>query len=243
VRVYEERTYRKLVAPEGLKSFPVQLKDSDLLISAERDLTKEASEALEKYRSQIEDYIVQDPKFKITLSPYKVKADAPEIVRKMAQAGFKAGVGPMAAVAGVVSQFIANELKKYSKEIIIENGGDIFIISNKPHTIAIFAGDNNPFSMKLGLSLKPYPEGAGICTSSGTVGPSLSFGKADSVTIISADAALADACATAIGNIVKTKDDIKEGLEVATSIEEIEGALIIVEDKLGAWGSVKLEEV
>ncbi|MGZ3604978.1 MAG: UPF0280 family protein, partial [Thermodesulfobacteriota bacterium] len=81
------------------------------------------------------------------------------------------------------------------------------------------------------------------CTSSGTVGPSLSFGKADAVCILSKSAALADAAATAVGNVVKEKKDIELGLEMGKEIAGILGTLIIVEEKMGVWGTIKLAQL
>ena len=86
----------------------------------------------------------------------------------------------------------------------------------------------------------PAEKGLGVCTSSGTVSHSLSFGKADAALIISFDAALADAAATAAGNAVKNKDYIEKGINLAKSIDGVKGVLIIVGDKMGTWGEIKL---
>jgi hypothetical protein len=94
--------------------------------------------------------------------------------------------------------------------------------------------------MKIGIVIEPGETPLGICTSSGTVGHSLSFGKSDAVCVLSKSAALADAAATAVGNIVREKKDIERGLERGKEIEGVSGVLIIVGEKMGAWGDIHL---
>jgi ApbE superfamily uncharacterized protein (UPF0280 family) len=122
----------------------------------------------------------------------------------MAEAASIAGVGPMAAVAGAVASFLGQVLGSCSREVIVENGGDIYLRSAHERVVAVFAGDS-PFSYKIGLRVKPEDTPAGICTSSGTVGHSLSFGNADAVVIKGESAILADAVATQAGNLIKSK--------------------------------------
>ena len=103
-----------------------------------------------------------------------------------------AGVGPMAAVAGALAEQVGQRLLKSTSEVIIENGGDIFIGARQILTVGVYAG-GSPLSLKLGLRIDPAKGIRGICTSSGTVGHSLSFGKADAVCVLSDSCALADA--------------------------------------------------
>jgi ApbE superfamily uncharacterized protein (UPF0280 family) len=130
-------------------------------------------------------------------------------------------------------------LLKFSEQIIVENGGDIFIKTSKQRKLGIYAG-NSPFTGKMALSVEAAQTPLGICTSSGTVGPSLSFGKADAVIIFSKSTSLADAVATATGNIVSKPDDIEKGIEFAKSIDGIEGTVIIVGSLCGAWGEIAM---
>ena len=130
----------------------------------------------------------------------------------MAQVGQQTGVGPMAAVAGAMAELIGKKLLDYSPEVIVENGGDIFMKISRRRRIGIFAG-NSPFTDKLALELEPEETPLGICTSSGTVGPSLSLGTTDATIVASTSAALADAAATAVGNLVKTADDLQGALD------------------------------
>jgi ApbE superfamily uncharacterized protein (UPF0280 family) len=168
-----------------------------------------------------------------------VYEDAPDMVKEMAEAAKKAGVGPMAAVAGAIAEFVGKELLNFSAQIIIENGGDIFIKTSRRRTLGVYAGAS-PFTGKLALAIEPEQTPSGVCTSSGTVGHSLSFGKADAVIIFSQSTILADAVATATANRVSKPEDIEKGIEFAKSIDAVKGVVIIVGSACGAWGEVEL---
>ncbi|MFA5316736.1 MAG: UPF0280 family protein [Dehalococcoidales bacterium] len=236
--MYQPRTYRATVNSHDLVAFNVMVKESDLYVRATTNLAKETRQAVLKYRRTLEDYITTHPYFLTSLVPLPADAGAPKIVKAMLWASEKAGVGPMASVAGAIAQFVAGDLPQ-AKEIIIENGGDIYIRSTRKRVISIFAG-NSPLSGLLGLEILGRETPLGICTSSGTVGHSLSYGQADAAIAISPDAALADAAATAIGNVIKTPDDIKDAIALAQRIEGLKGLVVIKDDSLGIWGEVKL---
>lgn len=145
----------------------------------------------------------------------------------------------MGAVAGAVAEYVGRDLLAYSEEVIIENGGDIFIRTTFPLTVAILAG-GSPLSGKLGVRIDSPESPVGVCTSSGTVGHSLSLGRADAAVVISASAALADAAATAIGNRVSDKADIASATHLGENIDGVLGVAVILDDKMGAWGQVEL---
>lgn len=237
--MYEERKYREWVNNNDLITVKIIEEETDILVSGMIDLSVPAKEAVSKYRNQIKDYIRRCKKFLTTFEPIEVYDDAPQIIKDMAFAGKIAGVGPMAAVAGAIAEYIGKDLLKFSDQIIIENGGDIFMKATDKKLMGIYAG-NSPFTGKIGIQIEPEQTPLGICTSSGTVGHSISFGRADAATILSKWTALADAVATATGNIVKTEDDIHKGIDFARSISGIEGVIIIVGSKIGIWGNVKI---
>lgn len=236
---YEERTYREWVKHSDLVAVRVIEEETDLLVSSDTDLSIPAAEAIFRYRKQLKDYIAKDREFLVSLKPVKVKEDAPEIAKEMAEAAGLAGVGPMAAVAGAIAERVGNDLLNVSKQIIIENGGDIFIKSLINRLMGIYAGKST-FTGKLALKIDADQTPLGVCTSSGTVGHSLSFGKADAVIILSGWTALADAVATAAGNLVKSAADVKNAVNFARSIEGVQGVVVIIDDKIGAWGKVEL---
>jgi ApbE superfamily uncharacterized protein (UPF0280 family) len=235
----EPRNYRKIFKGEDLIYFNVKVKQTDLYIGASDNLYKQARESVIKYRRQVEDYIRRQPVFLHSLSPVKPLDNAPEIVQHMCRAAEDAAVGPMAAVAGAFSFYVANDLAPFSKELVIENGGDIYITGTRERIVSVFAG-KSPLSGKIGLSIAPELLPLSVCTSSGTVGHSLSFGKADAVVIVSKDACLADAMATSIGNMVKTEEDIQKALKRVQNKQGVLGTLIIVGEKMGAWGKIRL---
>ncbi len=240
--MYEKRTYRNFVKTDDLVQFEVIVKESDLLIRAKKNLFREAKEAVIRYRNQIETYIDMNPFFEKSLIPLQEVSYVPEIVREMIRSSGLAGVGPMAAVAGAIAEAVSRDLLPLSNEVIIENGGDIYLSTAKERVIGIYAG-SSPLSMKIGIVIESGKTPLGICTSSGTVGHSLSFGKADAVCVLSKSGALADAAATAIGNIIQQGKDIRRGLERGKEIAGISGVLIISGEKMGTWGDIRLIEL
>jgi len=237
--MYEPRTYRHWVKDKDLIPFNVVVKETDLYIRASTNLKRKALKLVSKYRDTLERYIERHPAFLTSLEPVPVDDNAPHIIREMAEAAEKVGVGPMASVAGAIAEFIGKELLAFSPEVIVENGGDIYLKSLRERTIGIYAG-KSPLSGKLGLEIKGQDTPLGICTSSGTVGHSLSYGEADAVIVLSKSATLADAAATAIGNLIIQPNDIPSGIEFAQGIEGLKGVLIIKGDKMGLWGKVKI---
>ena len=240
--MYQPRSYRHWIKDNDLVSFQVVLKETDLFLRAQSSLKREALWAIQECRTSIERYIELHPSFLTALEPIAVAEDAPEIVRGMAEAGQRAGVGPMAAVAGAIAESVGRELMRFSPEVIVENGGDIFLSILKSRSVGIYAAQS-PFTGKIALQIEAEETPLGICTSSGTVGHSISFGRADAVIAISSSAALADAAATAIGNLIKGVADIPKGIDFAQSIQGLNGVLIIKDDKLGLWGRVKIRKV
>jgi uncharacterized protein len=238
---YQPRTYRYWIEDKDLVSFTVTVKETDLFIRAASNLQQKALRLIEKYRGQLERYIGKNPDFLTSLKPLPVPGRAPRIVTQMIEAGIKTGVGPMAAVAGAIAENVGRELLPYSPEIIVENGGDIFLKISHKKTVGIYAGDS-PLTGKIGLEISPQDTPLGICTSSGTVGHSLSFGKADAVVILAQSAALADAVATAIGNRVNQPEDVKSAIDFGKDIRGLKGIVIIIGKNVGAWGDVKLCE-
>lgn len=237
--MYEPRFYREQMLAKRLVSFQVVVGETDLFVSAEENLYRQALESVLKYRLDIQGFIEKHPLFESTLRPYEVPDSAPLIVQRMALAAQMAGVGPMAAVAGAIAEYVGKDLLKYSREVIVENGGDIFIKSSKARKIAIYAGDS-PLSNKMAIEIKPEQTPLGVCTSAGTIGHSLSFGRADAVVVLSQNVALADAAATSIGNRVRKPEDVNGALSYGQSIRGLSGVLIIKGDKMGTWGAMEI---
>ena len=233
------RSYRTLMARAALIPFRVQVQQTDLLILATADLTAQALTLVLEERRRLEWYIACHPEFATTLTPWPEDPLAPPLVQKMIRAGAVAGVGPMAAVAGAIAEAVGSQLQLLSREIIVENGGDIYLALQEPATVALYAG-HSPLSLKVGLRLTPEQTPLGVCTSSGTIGHSLSLGRADAACVLAPSAALADAAATALGNRVRRPADIQPALEWLATLPEVLGGVVILGDKLGAWGAVEL---
>lgn len=236
---YIERTYRNQISCKFLTSFHACEEQTDLFIQADQDLTNNAAASVHHYRTHLKYYMQSHPEFVTSFRPLPEDDLAPPIVKAMLKASRYAGVGPLAAVAGAVAEFVGRDLMNSSSQVVVENGGDIFLNASQELNIAVFAGDS-PLSYQIAVRIKPGDTPLGICTSSGTVGHSISFGKADAVCVKAKSAALADAAATAIGNRVRNKADIKHALESGALIQGVLGILIILEKQMGVIGDMEL---
>jgi len=236
---YEPRAYRHWIRDRDLVSFNVGVKETDLYIRARVDLKRKATKLVSKYRDSLEKYIEQHPNFQTSLEPLPIDENAPHIVKMMLKAASQVGIGPMAGVAGAIAELVGKELAAFSPEIIVENGGDIYLKTTQKRRIGLYAG-KSPLTGNIGLEINAEDTPLGICTSSGTVGHSLSFGIADAVTVLSPSTTLADVAATAIGNLIKQASDITRGIELAQSTNGLKGVVIIVGDNLGLWGKVNI---
>jgi ApbE superfamily uncharacterized protein (UPF0280 family) len=235
-RVYRNRAYRR-----DLATFQVRVKETDLLIRADREDREEACRSVLRWRAVVEEYIRLRPEFLTALEPIGEDPLAPVLIREMLQASVAAGVGPMAAVAGAIAEAVGRDLLRHSRSVIVENGGDIFLRIDEGETsVGIFAGPGSPLNEKVALKIRAGETPLGVCTSSGTIGHSLSFGKADAVCVTAPSAALADAAATAVCNRIVRKEDIPGALERGGDIPGVAGIVVIFGDRLGAWGDVEL---
>ncbi|NLD39279.1 MAG: UPF0280 family protein [Desulfatiglans sp.] len=236
---YVERHYRNRVKVKDLTTFHVSVKETDLWVSAEQELVKETEGIVHDLRFSLEGYIEMHPVFFTTLTPYPDDPYAPQIIREMIACSMSAGVGPMASVAGAIAQHVAYGLKDLSQQVIIENGGDIYMNLLRDVTVSIYAG-TSPLSDRIGIKIPERMMPVGVCSSSGRIGHSLSMGNSDVVCVIAKSAPLADAAATALANMVKTKKELKRLSESAGQIEGVLGLVAIMDDEMTAWGDVEL---
>jgi ApbE superfamily uncharacterized protein (UPF0280 family) len=237
--IAEPRTYRHFDDDARFKVFRVVVETSDLYVKALSMLERETEQLVRVCRDQIKQAINRRAAFLKSLEPVEAHPDDAPVVLKMIGAGRKAGTGPMAAVAGAVAEFVGQGLLPLSSEVIVENGGDIFLKVSSPVVVGILA-PNTPFANKLALSFEAMAVPLGICTSSGNVGPSLSLGRADAATIVSKDVALADAVATALGNRIHDVRDAKRAVQWAMTVPGVEGALAVKGDTIAALGNLEL---
>jgi uncharacterized protein len=236
-----DQPYRSWVQTD-LQTFRVLIEESDILVSAKTILRTEAENALLSVRSDLKSYIARDPTFETTLVPHNLLPNAPVIIQDMAKAARACGVGPMAAVAGAVAEYVGRALLVDSSQVIVENGGDVFISTIKPRVVAIYAG-KSPHSGKVGVRVSRIEAPFGICTSSGTVGPSLSFGIADAALILAESAILADAAASFLGNQIHSQSDIEPALQSLNTITGVWGGVVVLGEHLGAWGEIELVQI
>jgi ApbE superfamily uncharacterized protein (UPF0280 family) len=236
---FQPRTYRRSVDPKGLVTFEVVVRETDLAISALTDLREEATALVTALRADIEGFASRHPRFLTSFVPYDVPDDVPGIVAEMARAAALAGVGPMAAVAGAMAEHVARGLAEYSAEVVVENGGDCFLLGTTERIAAIHAGPS-PLSGRVGIVIAPESLPLAVCTSSASVGPSISLGRADAAVVLAVGGALADAAASALGNRVHSERDVERAMEAVRGIEGVVGLAVVVGETLGAWGAARL---
>lgn len=246
MNIFEERTYRSQFNSERFAGFEINYLETDLWIgvdlsSFQQEIKEVAFTKIKSLRNKFDGYIKAEPFFKKSLKPFNPSDLAPFEAKQMAAAAEKAGIGPMSAVAGLFAREVGEEiLQNFSvNELVIENGGDIYVLLKDELVLSVFAGDSI-LSERIGLVVPPEKNKLGICTSAGTVGPSLSYGKADAVVVICEDILLADAFATAFGNKVKSPNDVEKVIKQSEKYSEILSLLIICEDKIGIRGDYEM---
>ena len=243
---YKERSYRSRFSGDERHWFCVKFLESDLWIGVDNgsyraSMEDEVYAFLVDLRRQMDAYLLMDPQYKAALTPYDAGLEAPGILKEMSRVSHKTGIGPMSAVAGAVALRVADFIKsKFNvKEVIVENGGDIYADANSDMDISVFAGQS-PLSERVGLHIPAAAFPCGICTSSGTVGPSMSLGRADAMMIVCRDVLLADSYATAFANRIQTTNDLQPVINRIQNTSEILGALAIKSDQLAVCGQFEI---
>lgn len=238
----QERLYRRLSGAAGLTGFIVAVKETDLFILAETDLTDPARAEILTQRRFIEDRIAAQPEFLSSLEPLPDDPLAPPIIRDMLRAGLAASTGPMAAVAGAMAHRVGLALGRRSAEVIVENGGDLYLDTDRDLTVSLLAVPS-PLSGRFGLKVPASAQPLGVSSSSGTVGHSLSLGRADLATVAADSPAGADALATALGNRVGDGGDVESALDWLADRAGARGGVVIIGRHMGAWGELELTEL
>ncbi len=236
--IHARRFYRHN-SPSWGTAFNVKHHASDLHILADSDLSEIAYSILVKLRDDLDRHIMEHSDFLYSLTPLEQPDQSPVIAAMMYRASRMTGTGPMAAVAGAVAELTGRELIRSSSSVIIENGGDIWL-DVKDTVIASVYSRNIHFRENISIRISPGQMPCSLCTSTSGLGHSLSFGKADSVTIIADDGAIADAVATMACNMVLVEEDMETALNQALSIKGVTGGLIIFRDKLALQGDIEL---
>ncbi len=237
--MHQQRTYRNIIQSAELQAYRVVVKETDLMVYTQSKMIDETKELILEHRGYVENFIQSHPEFATTLAPWPEPGPAPAIIVAMIEAARNAAVGPMASIAGAIAEQVGLGLLKSTEEVIVENGGDVFVKINSPVTVGIYAG-KSPLSLQIGLKLETDVKPLAVCTSSGTIGHSLSMGKADAVCVVAASCSIADAAATAIANRIDSPADIEGAIKAGRQIKDLKGILVITGDKMGMWGDLEV---
>ena len=214
-----------------------ELRETAVTIVADERYISEAKRSIFESRNVLERFIADDPFFRSTLEPYTESVTDPPLIRRMCDAARAAKVGPMAAVAGAVAEAAVEAMVSAgATHALVDNGGDIAMILDHEVDIGIYAGRSR-FS-EMAFRCEPINRIMGLCTSSATVGPSISFGITDAAIVLSENVALADACASMLGNLVSSNKDMimKGAVEEVASVTQVCGCAAIVGDKIAFKG-------
>jgi hypothetical protein len=227
----------------GLVDYNVAVGETDLYIQASAsglgDLIRARSV---HYRRQVEAFLDLYPGVQFQLEPFTAPDEVllPPLVRHMIAATRVAGVGPMAAVAGAIAEAVGRDLLVHADRVMVENGGDIFLAGQREYLVGIHAGPS-VLSDRLAIRVwRDIPFVAGICTSSASVGHSLSFGRADAAVIYADDSVLADALATATANRIVRAADLRPAVQAALAVPGVRGVVAILGRDLAAGGDLEL---
>lgn len=243
--MFQSRTYRFQMGSSRFSSLVLSIGESDIWIGynpasvGQNDLRSEAGRIVRRLRNEIISY--PDPAFRTSFVPLTVTDNPSGFIQSMLNASFLAATGPMASVAGAIAQATAQHLKRkfLLDEIVVENGGDLYIDVLKELSVKLIAPGNR-LSGKLSVVVDPLHSPLGICTSSGKIGHSYSFGKADAVMVACKDAALSDAYATAFCNRVQKQSDVQKICNEMNAHEEILSAVVLLDDTLALCGQLEV---
>jgi len=245
---YQDRNLYRAQYGAGLEQNRLILGETDLAIGLPPGLwTSELQALLSDHvldlRGRLQAYLARDAEFAASHIPHKPLANAPDIARAMAAAAALAGVGPMATVAGAFAAAAGRFLRRHAREVIVENGGDIYVDTLKERIVGVYAGADSPFTGNLAIQIAAAEQPLGICASSGVIGPSFSYGKADVAVIVAPDTLIADAAATAVANRIHSAVDLQAAVEYALTIPGVAGALAICGGQLAALGRITLTTI
>jgi uncharacterized protein len=209
-----------------------------LSISCDTECKDIALDSLIRNYSEIVSHINRDPLFRISYEPVEIPKNAPGIILDMVNAAKAFGVGPMASVAGIISQKVAEDIlaKSGARKAIVDNGGDIYLKSDTLQKLRILYDRHNPTGVM--LELEPSYTPVSICTSSSSIGHSISLGKANTATVFSVNGALADCASTKAANMLSKKADLKKTLEHMLENPEIRGCTAVIDGAMGAMGDL-----
>ncbi len=253
-----QRQYRERCAPrQGERVFQIVRGESDLRIlvgggqeeQTQQELAAHMCQTLERLRADVSSWARVYPEFRTSLAPLPLPENAPQVIQRMYAGAALAAVGPFAAVAGTISQMLVEAHKEQFSDIIVENGGDVYMHSSKERVVALLAQPQSVENAEdsahdgtayLGLRFTEQDFPLALCASSATIGHSLSLGRGELAVVRARDGALADAVATAMGNRLKGASSVQQALDFGQSIEGVEGLFVQCDDALGLWGAMEL---
>jgi len=237
---YRRRHYRDWINAQDLYATDFVAREADLQIFTNKKLKPALiEERVRALRWDLEQYVNKDRLFLASGRPVTVATDAPEIVREMARASALAGIGPINTIAGAVAQFLGSALLKIGfKDVIVENGKNIFLATARSRKISFYSGRSKLWD-RLKLKILPRETPLGICLSSGARVRSSGLRGADCIAVIAKNTTLAAAIAAALAARIQTRKDLQPAVDSARAIKGVLGIIIILKGELVSWGGAR----
>lgn len=218
------------------EKFHIEYGETAITVICDGTFFKTFQKGVVEAYSIVENNILSDPVFGKTFDPYVPSENCHALIKRMCSASVKANVGPMAAVAGAISEYVSEYVtERGCDDFIIDNGGDIAIRSDRSVTVGMYGGKIADGTV---MDIPPHDGIYGVCSSSGKVGHSFSEGIANIATVFSRSPILADACATRLGNIVKSENDLKSAVEDICSVNGVDGCIAMCGESVALGGDV-----
>ena len=209
--------------------------ETAVTVGAEEAYIDAGISGIMRAREAVRRQISEDQFFLTTFEPYCPDGAADGTVKAMCEAAEAAGVGPMATVAGAIGQAAVDAMVECgSQHCWVDNGGDIALRLSTPVTVEVFSlpGSDTLY----GFEVDPSDGVRGICSSSGTIGHSISLGQCDLSTVLADSAILADAYATAVANGVRGRDDLETCFDRFRASPGFIGGMVVFGDDVAMCG-------
>ncbi len=231
--IYERKSYRNRIPLAHSVTFEIEVRETNLAIQAQSDLTAKAKDSVFRYRYQIEEYLRQHPAFREAEAPIQTYASAPEIARYCDLASRLTNIAPMLCMSGAIADFVGRDLVGDSQNIIVSSGGDSFIRSSIPLEIYLYA-QGSPLHERLVLSLPLLKKTFGL----GTFVPKKGI---NAITVLSRSASWASAYATDMGLRLAAGENLNSVLDRAQNYVDVGGIIVVSGSRIIAVGDMILK--
>jgi ApbE superfamily uncharacterized protein (UPF0280 family) len=214
------------------RTFDIQVQDMVLHVTAAADLGEETRAAALSFWEQLHAYALRNPAVTTSKRPVEVEPDAPAIVREMAAAAARAGVGPMYSFRGALTDHVGRFLARDLDEVTVSCGGELFILVRKRQKLTIRTGDGPG---GVAIVVPPERRGLGVATASGA-----QAAPADGLAVLAESSMLAAAAAAGVRAILPKQDGFRLALAYLRKVPGVRGGVLVRDERIGLAGGVEV---